>query len=270
MRSTSVWDVPARDNLRTAVMDVTSEDSINSVVQNIIETDGKIDIVVNNAGYGVVGTVESVKLSEAKDVFDVNFWGVVRVLQAVLPHMRKAARGHVINLSSTSGLRGLPAAEFYTASKFALEGLADSMRYSLAPFNIAVTNVNPGPVATSFVDKFGNANVGGRGTREPEDPTGYLASLADRNIASLASRIRSDEGQSSEEVARVVVNVAILGQEAKKPSDVPLNIGTNHKTQALIDTVKRHPTGWGGLYSDIMLNMPPLTHTDETALQDEL
>ena len=97
MRSTSVWDVPARDNLRTAVMDVTSEDSINSVVQNIIETDGKIDIVVNNAGYGVVGTVESVKLSEAKvsvsffcpldpeilqDVFDVNFWGVVRVLQA--------------------------------------------------------------------------------------------------------------------------------------------------------------------------------------------
>ena len=147
MRNTSAWEketVPS--NVVVAQLDVTSEESIAKTVNRIIETDTKIDILVNNAGYGMVGTLETVHVEEAKKMFDVNVWGVVRVLQAVLPHMRKVLKGHIIGISSTSGIRATPANEFYAGSKFALEGISEAMRYSLAAFNISVTNVNPGPV----------------------------------------------------------------------------------------------------------------------------
>ena len=85
----------------------------------------------------------------------VSFLHVLLSSTVVLPHMRKARKGYVINISSTSGIRGIPCMEFYTGSKFALEGITDSMRYSLSPYNIAVTNINAGPVRTSFTDRFG-------------------------------------------------------------------------------------------------------------------
>jgi short chain dehydrogenase len=123
MRNPDRWEEPAQDNLAVAAMDVTSEASIESAVQQIIDTDGHIDVLINNAGYGVAGCLETVTIEEAKSIFDVNVWGVVRVLHAVLPHMRRGFSGHVINLSSTSGIRGVPCLEFYTGSKFALEGM---------------------------------------------------------------------------------------------------------------------------------------------------
>jgi NADP-dependent 3-hydroxy acid dehydrogenase YdfG len=147
MRNTSSWkDVVVPSNVIVLPLDVTSDESVTNAVNTILQTDTKIDIVVNNAGYGMVGTLETVHIEEAKKMFDVNVWGVVRVLQAVLPSMRKNKQGHVIGVSSTSGIRATPANEFYAGSKFALEGISEAMRYSLAAFNISVTNVNPGPV----------------------------------------------------------------------------------------------------------------------------
>ena len=104
MRNPEKWDQPKKDNLVISAMDVTSEDSVNAAVNLVEKMEGRgIDIVVNNAGYGIIGTLETVEVSEAKDLFDVNVWGAVRVLQAVLPGMRKRKKGQVINISSTSG-----------------------------------------------------------------------------------------------------------------------------------------------------------------------
>jgi NAD(P)-dependent dehydrogenase (short-subunit alcohol dehydrogenase family) len=257
MRSTSTWDEPAQDNLVVAEMDVTSDESVESTVARVIAEDGHIDIVVNNAGYGMAGCLEVVTIEEAKKVFDVNVWGVVRVLQAVLPHMRAQKSGHAIQISSTSGIRGIPCMEYYTGSKFALEGITDSMRYSLAPFNISVTNINAGPVKTAFTEKFGVQDKGGRGTRAvTHDETGYLQAMTQRMIAGL--NVRIEQGQSSEELANLIVNVASMKLKAKRLTDIPFNIGSNYDSQSLLAEIRKFPTGWGGVYNDILGSIPPL------------
>ena len=275
MRSTSKWDSPAKSNLVVAEMDVTSDESVSAVVDRIIGEEGRIDVVVNNAGYGMAGCLEVVTIEEAKDVFDVNVWGVVRVLQAVLPHMRRQKSGHAIQISSTSGIRGAPCFEIYTGSKFALEGITDSMRYSLSAFNVSVTNINAGPVKTSFTDRFGVAEKGGRGTRQVQhDPTGYLQALTNRMIAGLAHRTNSAEGQTSHELATLIVNVASMKLKAKRMTDIPFNIGSNYDSQNLLAEVRKLPTGWGGLYNDILSNIPPLAkvapQVDNSPRKDEL
>jgi NADP-dependent 3-hydroxy acid dehydrogenase YdfG len=99
-------------------LDVTSDESVAACVAKVMnDNNGRpVDIVINNAGYGVAGYLESVHINEAKDVFDVNVWGAVRVLQALLPGMRKKGGGYVINISSTSGIRGIPCFEYYTGT----------------------------------------------------------------------------------------------------------------------------------------------------------
>lgn len=210
MRSTEKWTEPEQGNVRILSLDVTSQESVQSAVSHIIQEDGKIDILVNNAGYGIAGTVEQVSVDEAKALFEVNVWGPVRLLQSVLPFMREKRRGHIINISSTSGIRGIPCFEFYTGSKFALEGIMDSMRYSLSPFNISVSNINAGPVRTAFTNRFGNVDVGGRGTRAVDDPTNYLDVLTSRMILGLSKRMESPEAQTSQQTAQLIVNVATL------------------------------------------------------------
>lgn len=195
MRDTRKWTEPSLNNLFLMNMDVTSDVSVRSAVKSIEDKEGKIDIVVNNAGYGIAGSLESVSVQEAQSVFDVNVWGVVRVLQEVLPAMRKAKRGHVINISSTSGIRGIPCFEMYTGSKFALEGITDSLRYTLAPYGVSVTNLNAGPVRTSFTERFGNIEMGGKGTREADDSLGFLSSMTEKMIGSLNRRMESAEAQ---------------------------------------------------------------------------
>ncbi len=272
MRSTINWDVPPSINLEVAVMDVTSEESVLSAVSKIVSTDGGIDIVVNNAGYGLAGALEVVEVDEAKNLFEVNVWGAVRVLQAVLPHMRAKKSGHVINLSSTSGIRGIPCMEFYTGSKFALEGIMDSMRYSLSPYNISVTNINAGPVRTSFSSRYGDSSQGGRGTREAQDGA-YLQSLTSRMVLGLQARMNGPDGQSSEEVAKLVSNLVALRRKAKRLTDVPFNIGSSYFSQQLLEEVRVQPTGWGGVYNEILQSVPPLmqqSSASETVAKDEL
>jgi len=131
-------------------LDVTQEDSIHDAVQKILEKENKIDILINNAGYGLFGGVETVTLQQAQDQFNTNFFGVIRVLQAVLPAMRKQRSGHIINISSIVGIVGVPGMDLYVASKHALEGLTESMLLQLRTFGINVTLIEPGPVKTYF------------------------------------------------------------------------------------------------------------------------
>eukprot|EP01040_Poterioochromonas_malhamensis_P006748 gene6748-7271_t len=271
MRDTSKSTLPTdRANLKVGALDVTSESSIEALVQQIIAEDGKIDVLINNAGYGIIGALETVKVEEAMDVFNVNVWGAVRVLQGVLPHMRAKKTGYVINLSSTSGIRGIPCFEYYTGSKFALEGIMDSMRYSLFAYNISVTNINAGPVRTAFTDRFGKSELGGKGTRElsPYGQSKYLQVFTDRMLAGFSYRMASPEAQSSEDIAKVINNLIHLKLRSTRMTDIPFNIGSGYDSQKLLEEVRLHPTGWGGVYSEITKILPPLP--EESLNKEEL
>jgi short-subunit dehydrogenase len=258
-------------NVAVTSLDVTSDESVNFAVNEIIAEDGKIDVLINNAGFGLAGCLETVHIEEAKELFEVNLWGVMRVTQKVLPFMRNRRMGQIINLSSTSGLRGIPCFEIYTSSKFALEGMMDSLRYTLAPFNISVTNVNAGPVRTGFTDRFGKAEVGGKGTRLLDDETGdYLHVFTDRIIAGLNYRMQSAEGQSSAELGQLLVNLVHLKENARRITDIPFNIGSNRDSQKMLEELRKYPTGWGGLYNEILKNIPPVPEKSDTPPNDEL
>jgi len=250
------------ETLRIGTLDVTSEESVAALVDRVIKEEGRIDILVNNAGFGLSGYLETVHVDEAKALFEVNVWGVVRMLHATLPHMRKARRGYVINISSTSGMRGIPCFDFYTSSKFALEGMTDSMRYALAPFNISVTNLNAGPVVTKFTDRFGNAETGGRGTRDLIDTTGYLDGLNEYMVLALNQRMASAEAQTAQSVGVIVHHLALrkFVDGRGRITDVPFNMGTSPESQKVIEDVRVNPTGWGGAYTRLLANLPPMHH----------
>ncbi len=133
-------------------MDVTSDEDVNAVVADIIKSDGRIDVLVNNAGYGGYGMVEAVSLEEAQRQFDANVFGLARVTKAVLPHMRSKKSGTVINMSSVVGRAGAPMIGWYGASKHAVEALSDALRAEVKGFGIKVALIEPGAMNTEFLD----------------------------------------------------------------------------------------------------------------------
>lgn len=134
-------------------MDVTEVDSIQTAVNQIMEDKGKIDVLINNAGFGIAGAMEHTSLDKAKEQFETNFFGTVRLIKSVLPIMRKQDSGLIINISSIGGLIGLPYQSMYSASKFAVEGLTESLYKELHSSKIKITLVEPGDFKTSFTAK---------------------------------------------------------------------------------------------------------------------
>ncbi len=131
-------------------MDVTNEADIEKVVDTIIQNEGKIDVLWNNAGYGLYGSVEDVSLEEAHKQMEVNVFGLAAVTQKVVPFMRKQKSGLIINTSSVGGKVYFPMGAWYHASKHAVEGLSDCLRLELKPFGIDVVILEPGFIATEF------------------------------------------------------------------------------------------------------------------------
>jgi NAD(P)-dependent dehydrogenase (short-subunit alcohol dehydrogenase family) len=136
--------------IELAQLDVCDDSSVKEAVAQILQKSGRIDVLVNNAGYGLRGAIEEVSLDEWKRQFETNFYGVIRVTQAVLPQMRAQRSGAIVNISSVLGRMAIPFSGPYTASKFALEGLTETLRYELAPWNIKVVLIEPGFIATNF------------------------------------------------------------------------------------------------------------------------
>lgn len=133
-----------------ALLDVTDEASVEAAIRKGIEKFGKIDVLVNNAGYCLRGAVEECSEAEIRRQFDVNFFGAVRTIQKVLPHMRKARKGAIVNFSSIAALSTSPGSAFYGASKCALEGLSDGLRKEVNPLGIKVLVIELGPFKTDF------------------------------------------------------------------------------------------------------------------------
>jgi len=156
MRNTSkagkIQEIAKKDNLKLQVieLDVDKEESIKSAVKKIQEQKGRIDVLVNNAGYGLFGCLEDVSMDELKAQFETNFFGVVRLIQEIAPSMRKQGSGIIVNVSSLAGRIGFPGTPAYISSKFALEGLSECMRYELSPFGIKTIIIEPGVIKTNF------------------------------------------------------------------------------------------------------------------------
>ena len=140
-----------KDRLLTASMDLRDPKQISSVVEQAVARFGRIDVLVNNAGYGVTGAVEEASEKEIASLYDTNVFGLLRVTRAVLPHMRKRRSGHIVNISSIGGLTGMPGWGIYNSTKFAVEGLSEALAAELAPLGIGVTIVEPGPFRTEFL-----------------------------------------------------------------------------------------------------------------------
>jgi NAD(P)-dependent dehydrogenase (short-subunit alcohol dehydrogenase family) len=141
------------DRASVRLLDVTDAAAVRSTVAATERETGAIDILVNNAGYGLVGAIEETSLSEMRAQFEVNVFGAVAVMQAVLPYMRQRRAGRIINISSVSGLVGWAALGIYSGSKFALEGIVETLAQEVAPLGIHVTLVEPGGFRTDFAGR---------------------------------------------------------------------------------------------------------------------
>ncbi|MEQ1886050.1 MAG: oxidoreductase [Bryobacteraceae bacterium] len=141
----------ASDTLMAVSMDLEDPASVASAVAAAIQRFGRIDVLVNNAGYGMMGAVEEVSEDEVAAVFEVNVFALLRITREVLPHMRKQRSGHIVNLSSIAGLVGTTGFGIYNATKFAVEGLSEALAQELQPLGIGVTVVEPGLFRTDFL-----------------------------------------------------------------------------------------------------------------------
>ncbi|MEM7008600.1 MAG: SDR family oxidoreductase [Thermodesulfobacteriota bacterium] len=137
-------------NFELIQLDVTSEESINSCIEYVLERENRVDVLINNAGYILSGFIEETQIDEAKAVMETNFYGAVRMTKKVLAIMRQQGSGQIINISSSAGLLAVPNLGFYSASKFALEGFSETLKYEVEKFNIRVSIIEPAIFKTNI------------------------------------------------------------------------------------------------------------------------
>lgn len=142
----------ASDDLLVLTMDVTNEAQVQAAVDEATARFGRIDVLLNNAGYGVLGAVEEASDQDVRHMYDTNVFGTLNVIRHMLPYMRKQGEGHIINISSVGGLSGSPGWGLYNSTKFAVEGFSEALAKELAPLGIHVTAVEPGYFRTDFLD----------------------------------------------------------------------------------------------------------------------
>lgn len=180
--------------------DVTDEAAVRKAVHTVLEREGHIDIVVNCAGFGISGAVEFTELDEAKAQMEVNFFGMVNVNRAVLPVMREAKSGRIVNISSVAAVAHIPFQTFYSATKAAIDSYTCALANEVRPFGITVTAVQPGDICTGFTDArrkcaVGDAEYQGRISRsvagmERDERKGMRPETAGRYIAKVALKRR--------------------------------------------------------------------------------
>ena len=152
-KSDKINEIAKKENLKIHVLelDVDDENSAKTAIKQILDQKQRIDVLVNNAGWALWGCVEDVSVDEFKTQFETNFFSIIRLIQEVGPTMRKQNSGTIINISSVVGRIGFPASPAYISSKFALEGLSESLRFELAPFGVNVIIIEPGVIKTNFM-----------------------------------------------------------------------------------------------------------------------
>ncbi|MEM3089695.1 MAG: SDR family oxidoreductase, partial [Candidatus Nitrosotenuis sp.] len=153
-KAETLLNAAKKENLPISTMqlDVDKPESVKSSISKIMSEVGRIDVLVNNAGYGIFGCLEDLTLDEIRQQFETNFFSIIRLIQQVAPIMRKQGSGTIVNISSVAGRIGFPGTPAYISSKFALEGLSESLRYEMSPFGINTIIIEPGVIKTNFLN----------------------------------------------------------------------------------------------------------------------
>ena len=186
-------------------LDVTDENSVSIAIKTIYDNAGRIDILVNNAGYGLTGAFEDLCIDEIKTQFETNFYGLIRTTQAILPFMRKQKSGIIVNISSGAGRFGYPMGSAYVSTKFAVEGLSESLSYEVEPYGIRVILIEPGMIKTDF----SNASIMAKKSTDPNSPYMPLMKNMEKGIKRL------HENASSPQLVANITYDAIISDEPK-------------------------------------------------------
>ncbi|HEV2088744.1 MAG TPA: oxidoreductase [Cryptosporangiaceae bacterium] len=197
----------ADEGCRTLTLDVTEEESMRAAVEAVEAEHGAVGVLVNNAGYGEYGTIEETDLERVRSQFETNVFGLARLSQLVLPGMRAAGTGRIVNVGSMGGRFVFPVGGYYHASKYAVEALSDALRFEVAPFGIKVSIIEPGLIRTGFGDTA--AGTLAKTSRE-DGPYGALTAAADRQMADGYANKRMSV--SPDTVAAVIERAATAGR----------------------------------------------------------
>jgi NAD(P)-dependent dehydrogenase (short-subunit alcohol dehydrogenase family) len=199
-KSGAIVEAARKGNLPIQVLqlDVIDDKSVKNAINRIANEKKRIDVVVNNAGYDLMGPVEDLSMDDIRAQFETNLFGVIRVMQAVLPVMRRQKSGTIVNVSSVGGKVAVPLNSVYNSTKFALEGLTEGMRYEVDQFGINLILVEPGVIRSNFLD---NARLP---TKTASADPAY-ASLMERATVTFKQMYEAGAGSPPEEVAKVIL-----------------------------------------------------------------
>jgi NAD(P)-dependent dehydrogenase (short-subunit alcohol dehydrogenase family) len=202
-KSNRINDLKQKEKLPLEVLelDVTDDKSVKEAIEKIASEHVTIDVLVNNAGYALVGPLEELSIQEFKEQFETNVFGVIRVTQSVLPIIRKQLHGTIVNISTIAGRIGFPLTPAYVSSKFALEGLSESMAYELEQFGIKVILIEPGVIKTNFDN---NLKIGKDVSTTTNGRNFSYADITEKRIAGFKPRFKN--GSPAIEVAKVILN----------------------------------------------------------------
>jgi NAD(P)-dependent dehydrogenase (short-subunit alcohol dehydrogenase family) len=205
-KSKNITEIASTENLPLQVvqLDVNDDRSVKDAVDKIVAEKGRIDVLVNNAGYGLLSPIEDVTLDQVKEQFETNFFGAIRVMHAVMPTMRRQRGGTIVNISSLAGRVGIPVSSAYVDTKFALEGLSESMRYELKEFGINIVIIEPGVIKTNFFENLKAADT----TSKSESP---YADLIERTTKGFG-KMMDNSSSPPKLVAEAILN-AITSKE---------------------------------------------------------
>jgi NAD(P)-dependent dehydrogenase (short-subunit alcohol dehydrogenase family) len=200
-KSNKIFDLKQKEKLPLEVLklDVTDDKSVKEAIEKIANEQGTVNVLVNNAGYALVGPLEELSIQEFKEQFETNVFGAIRVTQAVLPIMRKQRHGTIVNISSVAGRIGFPLTSAYVSSKFALEGLSESMAYEIDQFGTKVVLIEPGVIKTNFDN---NLKIGKK-VSTTNDRNSPYADITEKRIAGFKPRF--ENGSPAIEVAKVIL-----------------------------------------------------------------
>lgn len=240
-KSKTITDLKQKEKLSLEVLklDVTTDESVKEAIQRITNEQGRIDVLVNNAGYALVGPFEELSIEEFKEQFETNVFGVIRVTQSVLPIMRRQKCGTIINISSIAGKIGFPLTSAYVSSKFALEGLCESMAYEVEQFGIKVILIEPGVIKTNFDN---NLKIGKRVSIVPNSS---YAEMTQKRISGFKPRF--ENGSPPIEVATVILKAIasenlselryLVGNDAFKLMEIRDNLSDKEFRKLIMKSV---------------------------------
>ncbi|MER7640380.1 SDR family NAD(P)-dependent oxidoreductase [Streptomyces sp. NPDC126522] len=226
-------DLKKSDNVFSVALDVTDNDSIPQAVDTAVERFGGIDVLVNNAGRGLLGALEEITDEEARSLFDLNVFGLINVTRAVLPVMRRQGSGKLVHIGSRSGFEGEPGVSLYSASKFAVAGISEALSAEMAPFGIQSMVVEPGVFRTDFLDSSSLSVAANRIADYDDTPAHVTLDWIDR----------ANHAQLGDPVLGAALIVEVTGTE-KLPTHLYLGRDTLERLEVKYQQVQDDLAPW--------------------------